>query len=623
MSKSFVLPPPPPRFAQTFDSDRDQVEPVTWQRSNGHARMEEEETRQVGSETHIDWDLKTDAELHVQKLEDRLKELSQHRGQAASSPLAFNQAQPFEDEVDDSYRSEDDGAKENDEAEAAGHDGEGTALLSIAEGDFSDPHQTTSEHDDGDDVEEEEEEEGDDEADLSDIVDDSRPGPKRPHRPSGLTAAQRISFSNSVRISGGIRSRPHKHRPPIDSRMRRSPSVERTNPLARDPRPQNAPSPLLVASVTSSNANTPARAASPAGRAASLQSLAVLAPRPRRLSSSSSFTHASYAYSVSPGSQVPSRGSSPCSSIYAPLQPPSKHTPNPHFVRPSPRLQRQQSASGLSFQEYLRKGYDALEASDEDGDDSDALVPKSPGYRELVDRQRQKRMQWEQRKRKRTLEDRRKHLELGEQVKDPPSEPSKGFWSSLKAFFGSPEQTTFGSGIGRAGGAFGSPTVVFRQSSRLPSSRNHRAATLLPVNKVRTSPLSSSSVPAPTSPPVRPKSILSTSSRIPSENLPPLPPPPPPRTRTPRTPSTPVRSTCEPPQLASPRTNPNELDGRFGSRPFRYLNPSYIWYKLHELFEAVKGVFETASKGLAKQKERERLVKQQQQQHTNRGYQAV
>jgi len=429
-----------------------------------------------------------------------------------------------------------------------------------------------------------EDEEEDNEADLSGNDDEPRSRSRHPFQ--GLTAAQRISFSNSVRISGGIHTsnRPHRHRPAIETYPRRSPSAERTNPMSREGRPEATPSPLLVASVTSSSANTPSRATSPAGRGSQHSSFNLLAPKPRRLSASShvssNFAYP-YAYSASPGSQVPSRGSSPCSSIYAPLQPPSKHTPNPLFVRPSQRLQRNRSSSGLSFQEYLRDGYDAFGGSD---DDSDAISPKSPGYRELVEQQRRKRAKWEERRKRRVDENRRKTVKGQQAGGEEDETETGGFWESLKKILAMGNT----GGAGRAGGSFGSPTV-FRHSSRLPSNANYGATSN------STPPL-----PPPQVPP-KPRGILTSSRSI--EDI--HPPPPRPRTRSARS-----QSQSHPPVKT-------ELDARFGSAPFRYFTIAFLLFKIHQLVAAVKEFFSTASKGMAKQKERERLLRQRQ------GYEAV
>ncbi|GAA5952139.1 hypothetical protein JCM3765_005207 [Sporobolomyces pararoseus] len=649
MSNSILPPPPAPRFPQEFTYHQDDGQESIRGNVEDLAEMQDVEMRGKGGGTTARWNLKTETEEHVQKLEDKLSQLSNsrlsHTCESPAAPLGRppDLAEPDLSQLEDysGDQAYDFDQSEDEAGEAAGHEEEGRALLSIAEASTEEVNGVTDEDEDGE----------ENEADLSGNDGDnhdshSRRNPGLSSHPfESMTTAQRISFSNSVRISGGIHTRPHRHRPPIETTFsRRSPSTERSNPIShhhRDARPETAPSPLLVASVTSSNVNSPSRATSPSGRISSTghssTSLNVLAPKPRRLSSSSHLSssfnnhanataYTSY-YSASPGSQVPSRGSSPCSSIYAPLQPPSKHTPNPLFVRPSPRLQRQRSSggsSGLSFQEYLREGYDAFEESDDD--DSDAVsgggggrLPKSPGYRELVAEQRKKRAQWEERRRRR-IEDKRKKLDEEEREGGERVSKNGGFWTGVKKFFavGATSSSTvmaantFGTGVGRAGGSFGSPTV-FRNSSRLPTNVNYGST----HGQTSSSPSSS-----PILPPPKPRSIL-TSSHLPSteslssspvnvnESLSP---------RTPRTRSRSSHST-KPPHPPPP-PDKTELDSRFGPPPFRYFTLSYLIYKLESFFQAVKDLFSTASKGLAKQKERERLLRQRQG-GGGGGYQAV
>lgn len=631
----------PPRFPQEFNETTILIDEAREGvgRTSGLREMEDVvdfevrgTNRRVGgrsdSPSRLQWGLKTETEEHVQKLEDKLARLSlERRSEPTGSTCTFTAdgkppelAEPQLSQLDDreshsGYLSEDFSNSEygvEPEGEAAGHDEEGRGLLSISEGSVEASADPDDERELG--------QEGASEADLSGNEGEQR---KTAHPFQHMTAAQRISFSNSVRISGGIHTRPHRHRLPIETfATRRSPSVERSNPhISRDPRPETAPSPLLVASVTASNLNSPSRATSPSGRTSAhpSSSLNVLAPKPRRLSSSSHLSSnfnyiASTYYSASPGSQIPSRGSSPCSSIYAPLQPPSKHTPNPLFVRPAPRLQRQKSgSSGLSFQEYLRDGYDAFEESD---DDSDALsrVPKSPGYRELVEQQRRKRLEWEERRRKRIEAKRRKFDAEQESKAGSPGGTGthSGFWNGVKQLFAvgtHSNANTFGIGSGRAGGSFGSPTV-FRAPSRLPASPNYGATNARPSS----SPTSTPSTP-PQPPPLRPRSILSTSCTPPSGDSPLTGSPafdpsrlPPPRSRTrshSRTRSDPPTSRAPPP----PPPDKSELDLRFGTSPLRYLSLAFLWYKLEPFFAAVKDLFSTASKGLAKQRERETLLK--------------
>ncbi|GAA5897197.1 uncharacterized protein JCM6883_006613 [Sporobolomyces salmoneus] len=606
-----LLPPPPPRFPQTFGSTENSSFSDPTERGEP-AEMDEVE-RRVDRAGKTKWNLKTEAEEHVQKLEDKLSQLSKRQSQASSSrelaePDSAEGHHDFQEGVMDRENAED-AAEEG--GEGFGHEDdtedEGRALLPIAEASTEEGDLRTTD------------EEAENEADLSGNDDENR---RIPHHPfENMTAAQRISFSNSVRISGGIHTRPHRHRPPLETFPRRSPSNERTT---REARPETAPSPLLVASVTSSNINSPSRATSPSGRTPtphSAASLNVLAPKPRRLSSSShlssTYSHSAYPYySASPGSQIPSRGSSPCSSIYAPLQPPSRHTPNPLFVRPSARLQRQRSSgsSGLSFQEYLREGYDAFDASDDDDEDSDTFLPKSPGYRELVEQQRRKRFEWEQRKRRR-IADKRKKLDRTEE------ESSKvgGFWSGLKKFFAvGMSLDTLGSGVGRARGSLGSPTA-FRPNPNYGATQARSSTRTAPSpapNAASASTLRSILTRAPLPPP-------STIEPVPTSPDPPDPPDPPPsRSRPPRT--RPKPPSISPPRPPLPRSPPDksELDNRFGPSPLRYLSPLFLIYQLSAFLAAVQDLISTAKKGLEKQKERERLARQREQPQRN-GYQAV
>ncbi|GAA5885742.1 hypothetical protein JCM16303_006047 [Sporobolomyces ruberrimus] len=600
-----LLPPPPPRFPHTFSSSEGPESVANGITTSYRDMDEEEEEPSSGGRAGNPptWHLKTDAEQHVQNLEDKLARLSklQQQGRVDSPVRPPELAEPdlaqLKEYERDSTYDFGTGERENpgsqgDEGEAAGHEDEGRALISIAEDEAEGERTTASGVTDG---------EEDNEADLSGNEDETTRTYRSPHPFQSLTAAQRISFSNSVRISGGIHTKPHRHRVPKEMFPRRSPSTERSNPIPRDPRPETAPSPLLVASVTSSSANTPSRATSPSGRHPSHPSLGVLAPKPRRLSSSShlssGFNLPSFSYSASPGSQVPSRGSSPCSSIYAPLQPPSKHTPNPLFVRPAPRLQRQTSgSSGLSFQEYLREGYDAFENSDDDDSDVGRNAPRSPGYRELVEQQRRKRAQWEERKRRR-IEDKRRKLHEQDLEGGRGEATNKGFWHGVKQFFAVGAATSptghFGAtGAGRAGGSFGSSTV-FRGSSRLPTNANYGAT-------MQQKPVASPPVPAP-----KPRSILTSAQQPPVSSAPSRP-----KTRGPRS--------SKPPPPPSSRAK-SEVETRFGSAPFRYFSLAFILYKLQVLVDAVKDLFSTASKGLAKQKERERLASRSREE----GYQAV
>ncbi|GAA6063662.1 hypothetical protein JCM10212_001661 [Sporobolomyces blumeae] len=587
----------------------------------------EDETRQASRDGvgKIAWEIKTDAEEHVQKLEEKLEQLSKRQANGHDEkplPTASYTSLPRLEDDTESDLDEHGAVPEDDdiEGEAIGHEDEGRALLSIAEDEDERVEYTSTDAGDGEteggDAAGPREDDDLNEADLSGNDDD---------QPSQRALSQRISFSNSVRISGGIRSsnKPHKHRSALADAFtrRRSSSVER--PHLGGPRggarPEASPSPLLVASVTSSNANTPSRAQSPSGRTAAFPSLNVHAPKPRRLSSSSHVSStfngggSAYPYSASPGSQIPSRGSSPCSSIYAPLQPPAKHTPNPLHVRPSPRLQRQRSASGLSFQEYLREGYDAVSAvGSEDEEDSDAVPPRSPGYRELVEQQRRKRLKWEERRRKREHDgQRRRRLEDGREADDNDDDESSrnnGFWNTIAKIFARGPSAI---GAGRAGGSFGSPSVV-RTPTRLPANANYGA-----TGQTRTT----------TATPPRPRSILSSTHAPSSTSLDDD------SRHSPSTRHVPERvvsprgrsstSARRPPHPAPSRPAKSEVDDQFGRAPWRYLSLTFVLYSLKRFWSAIVDLFSTASKGVAIQKERERERAHRNERARSSGYDVV
>lgn len=195
--------------------------------------------------------------------------------------------------------------------------------------------------------------------------------------------SRRISFSGSVRISGGFRSsaKAHRHRRPPPFADLFTPALPpNAAPLASHGLPRNA----SISSITNSRSGSPSRSSH--GRNLSSSSLLPLYQQPV-------VREAYSVYSSSPSSQLQSRSSSPCSSIYAPLQAPKNHCPSPMFV---PFIsKRKPSTSGLSFKDYLR-GRDYRS----DGESDEEVFR---GYRELVERQRRKRERWE-RRRQRELE---------------------------------------------------------------------------------------------------------------------------------------------------------------------------------------------------------------------------
>lgn len=168
--------------------------------------------------------------------------------------------------------------------------------------------------------------------------------------------SRRISFNSSVRISGGIRS--SHRRPPLHTDL-------------------FSPSPPSSASNLDhrTDAYARTRSVSPSGR------------QPRDASNSSSQLGPERHGSTNT-SGFPSRSSSPCSSIYAPLQPPSNTVPtSTMFVpRPMPGASRDRDGSGLrGFRDYLLGGGDG--SSDEEEVDGRRM-----GYRSLLEAQRIKKL---------------------------------------------------------------------------------------------------------------------------------------------------------------------------------------------------------------------------------------
>lgn len=230
--------------------------------------------------------------------------------------------------------------------------------------------------------------EEDDEEEDDDSEDEHGDGILTYRMPSELSddaQSRRISFSGSVRISGGFRSstKAHRHRrPPPFADLFKPALPHNAAPLVSHGLPRNA----SISSISNSRSGSPSRPSSSHGRNLSSSSLLPIyqQPVPREAYS---------VYSSSPSSQLQSRSSSPCSSIYAPLQAPKNHCPSPMFV---PFISnRKPSNSGLSFKDYLR-GRDYRS----DGESDEEVFR---GYRELVERQRRKRERWE-RRRQRELE---------------------------------------------------------------------------------------------------------------------------------------------------------------------------------------------------------------------------
>lgn len=178
----------------------------------------------------------------------------------------------------------------------------------------------------------------------ADLLTHRVPSSSIPDHPS-----RRISFNSSVRISGGIRpSRP------------RHPSLAQTDLF----------SPLASSTPHLPTERTPLVPSHPRSRSASPSIH-------NRTSSSGSLIPYSYARSTTPTtSGRPSRSSSPCSSIYAPLHPPSASCPSTTLLR----LPQKQ---GTSFRSYLTGREEEEEGT---------------GYHQLVEAQRRKRIRIEKRK---------------------------------------------------------------------------------------------------------------------------------------------------------------------------------------------------------------------------------
>lgn len=192
------------------------------------------------------------------------------------------------------------------------------------------------------------------------------------------------------------------------------------------------------------------------------------------LRSGTSFAHlhpSSYPMSSSPTSYGASRSSSPCSSIYAPLQPPSKYSPNPLWVRTTSQqrgLRRTRSGSNLSFQDFLRSGAAYASADDEeDSDDDDdnaegdafptaadefldprgrRFGPSHAEYRDLVEAQRARRERWEAR---------RAAKEAHARAAEAKARRGARFWDRLAGLLA---LGMVGAGPARAGGMGGTAT---------------------------------------------------------------------------------------------------------------------------------------------------------------------
>ncbi|GAA6043968.1 hypothetical protein JCM8097_004897 [Rhodosporidiobolus ruineniae] len=412
-----LLAPLPPQFPTRFS---DAEETTSAPEATADWPGEEEGAREgsasgSGGEREVVWQLKTAGEEHVQRLESRLEDLrAQPAPTLSDSGYASTSAAAASAYLDDGNEPDALSEAVEDDALAAGdEEEEGQALLSSTDAPavVEPPRGRTRGRQGRTGASSSER---DEDADTSDNDDEEGATRRRraglPHRlPPNVVqnTAQRISFSDSVRIGGRGRHRSHRHsRPEV---FFPAPPTERTS-LLLAPQPRLARPPSFRVASIASTSSSPSRSISP-GPSSARARRPSLTSTAGHLSSSFPHLHSSI-YSTSPASYGASRSSSPCSSVYAPLQPSSKFCPNPMYVRPTGGLRiPRRSGSALSFQDFLRAGGhvhpDDLD-SDElelDEDDLDGAAEQARvEYRDLVAAQQLKRARWEARKRARAAQ---------------------------------------------------------------------------------------------------------------------------------------------------------------------------------------------------------------------------
>ncbi|GAA5823096.1 hypothetical protein JCM11251_007484 [Rhodosporidiobolus azoricus] len=576
-----LLQPPQLRFPTRFVGEQQHIPPM----ANGTSWPEEgqavegPEAAGGGSGGGVAWQLKTDQEEHVERLEARLNHLRSHAPTTGDSPSPSGHLPSFE--LGETIEEEEPFApvEEEDALTVGVEEEEGQALLSsvqpvgVVEQSEARPSMVrgTSR------TSSLEVESQDEDADASGN-DEENSRSRLPHRlpPNVVTHdIQRISFNNSVRI-GGTRGGHHSHRhPPF---LPQAVPTERTSLLAPQSRPVSGPSPLLVASVTASSplsrslspgatthrgrpSSSPSRSTSPGPSRASRPSFAS-----SHMSSSHTYLHQGSIYSTSPASYAASRSSSPCSSIYAPLQLPSKTCPNPMYVRPAGALRgirRSRSGSVLSFQDFLRNGGRFPEADDEDSDDEDEDEMDEPerlDYRDLVEQQRQKKARWEaRRKAKEAQRKKRKRPRLGGEG------GGHGFWDRLAALLAL--------GIAGSSSGRGSGTTVNVLVAPPSPVRPHRTSSPSRPSPLRRPPSNASMASA--------SSVGGDSSSTDDDQQAYLP-----------------IFRRRPPDSSFPGgTTKSEADVRFGPAPRRYFTRAWVKHKVRLLIRAVKRAWATARKG--------------------------
>ncbi|GAA5859066.1 hypothetical protein JCM8547_003989 [Rhodosporidiobolus lusitaniae] len=599
---ALLLPPPPPPFPTRFsqkDAEPSEASSSATASWPDEAKRAGEGASKIEGGAQVAWELKTEGEEHVERLENKLSRL-RSQPQLPSPALddsgyVSNPANGIEmsgqDDFDEGVVVEDDGRAAGDEEE------EGQALLSSvgATGAVEQPSRGESRRirDGGDKASHDEDADSSENGEGEERFSRSRlPFRMSAGVPRNEGKRASITFNNSVRIGGRGGNRSHRHRL-SDAFFPSAAPTERTSLLAPQPRPISAPSSLLVASVTASS--SPSRSTSPgpsrprrtgSGLTSSSPSRST-SPRPpstRRPSNasssqlSSSFIprHPSYGYSTSPASYggVNSRSSSPCSSVYAPLHPPSQHCPNPMYVRPVGGLRvprRGRNGSVLSFQEFLRAGgrppvFEDEDDSDEEEDEEIGWREERLDYRDLVEAQRVKKARWEARKRAKEQARRQRREGLDAFSRPAQEGGGGGFWDRLAHLL------ALGIAGSNSSGRTAPPNVRVLAAPPTPEQRRGKS-------------------PARPSPLRRPPSSvvvahhqagdLSSSSAAHDEHFSP-PRRPPPRRRA-------------PPPLSSSSTK-SESDVRFGPAPRRYFRLSWLKHKLGEVVKAATRAWEVAKK---------------------------
>lgn len=196
--------------------------------------------------------------------------------------------------------------------------------------------------------------------------------------------SRRISFNASVRISGGMKSNSVKNSP--SRRALKEDMFSPINAIASTSQLPERPHHYRAGSASPKPSNSSSRSVSPSQRPVA---------HPRDVSNSSSLGPNGIAMAGTTSSGFPSRSSSPCSSIYAPLQPSSDTCPSSSiFVRPPVVKQRvgKERKKGFieGWSDYLfgRAAAEAKERQDEEEEEEEEI--RKENYRQIVEEQRNK-----------------------------------------------------------------------------------------------------------------------------------------------------------------------------------------------------------------------------------------